>query len=87
VKKNKLLDVRRPTVYRLELEEPRHGLPEIVIVKQEKSERSDEFRKEINAYNRLPQLQGNLIPILFWSRLFQRVPGLDSFRGGRDDSA
>ncbi|KAJ5993188.1 hypothetical protein N7451_008912 [Penicillium sp. IBT 35674x] len=76
VKRNKLLNQLRPTVYRLELEEPRHGLPEIVIVKQEKRERSNEFREEINAYNRLQQLQGNVIPILFGQGSFNEYPAL-----------
>lgn len=38
-----LLNNLRPTVYRLELEEPRSGLPETVIVKQEKNGRESEF--------------------------------------------
>lgn len=76
VKRNKLLNQLRPTVHRLELEEPRHGLPEIVVIKQEKRERSNEFREEINAYNRLQQLQGNAIPIIFGQGSFNEYPAL-----------
>ncbi|KAJ5840708.1 uncharacterized protein N7525_005896 [Penicillium rubens] len=39
-----------PTVYRLELEEPRFDLPETVIVKQQKNGREYEFPNEISTY-------------------------------------
>lgn len=73
---DELLHKRRPTVHRVKLKEPRHGLPEIVIVKQEKHERSHEFRNEINAYNTLQQLQGTVIPILFGQGSFNECPAL-----------
>ncbi|KAJ6110947.1 hypothetical protein N7486_003182 [Penicillium sp. IBT 16267x] len=76
VKRWELLHQLRPTVYRLELEEPRHGLPGIVIVKQKKRERENEFRAEINAYERLQKLQGTVIPILFGQGSFNEYPAL-----------
>lgn len=76
MKKDKLLNKLRPTVYRLELEEPRLGLPETVIVKEEKHEREAEFCNEITAYERLQNLQGTVIPILFGRGSFNGRPAL-----------
>ncbi|KAJ5927967.1 hypothetical protein N7466_006923 [Penicillium verhagenii] len=76
VKRDELLNQIRPTVHRIELEEPRQGFPEIVIVKQEKPEWGDEFLQEINAYNRLQHLQGTMIPILFGQGSFNESPAL-----------
>jgi hypothetical protein len=76
VKKDKLLNELRPTAYRLELEEPRFGLPETVIVKQQKHEREDEFCNTITAYKRLRILQGTVIPTLFGRGSFNGLPAL-----------
>ncbi|KAJ5204949.1 uncharacterized protein N7498_005828 [Penicillium cinerascens] len=76
VKKDELLNQLRPTVYRLELEEPRLGLPATVIVKQEKPKREAEFRDEIFAYKRLRELQGTVIPTLFGQGSFNGRPAL-----------
>ncbi|KAJ5267823.1 hypothetical protein N7478_010631 [Penicillium angulare] len=76
VKKDELLNSIRPTVYRLELEEPRHGLPRMVIVKQEKPEQEYEFEQEKNAYEKLQDLQGTLIPTLFGQGYFNGRPAL-----------
>ncbi|KAJ5116801.1 hypothetical protein N7456_001149 [Penicillium angulare] len=56
VKKHNLLNSIRPTVHRLELEEPRFGLPDTVIIKQEKSDDPFGFTNEIAAYERLQPL-------------------------------
>lgn len=74
--KDTLLNKRRPTVYRLELEEPRFGLPETVIVKQQKDEQEAEFYAEISAYKKLQKLQGTVIPTLFGEGSFNGRPVL-----------
>ncbi|CAI7602341.1 unnamed protein product [Penicillium palitans] len=76
VTKDTLLNKRRPTVYRLELEEPRFGLPETVIVKQQKNEQEAEFCAEISAYKKLQKLQGTVIPTLFGEGSFNGRPTL-----------
>jgi hypothetical protein len=60
-----LLNKLHPTVYRLELGEPRFGLPETAIVKQQKHEREAEFYDEISALTKLQKLQDTVIPTLF----------------------
>ncbi|CAG8906125.1 unnamed protein product [Penicillium egyptiacum] len=76
VTKDTLLNKRRPTIYRLELEEPRFGLPETVIVKQQKKEWEAEFCAEISAYKKLEKLQGTVIPTLFGEGSFNERPPL-----------
>lgn len=63
-------------VYRLELGEPRFGLPETVIVKQQKHGREAEFCNEITAYKRLRKLQGTVIPTLFGRGSVNGLPAL-----------
>ncbi|KAJ5819381.1 hypothetical protein N7474_004972 [Penicillium riverlandense] len=70
------LHKERPTVCRLELDQPRLGLPEKVIVKQKKEDGDDEFRNETLAYERLKALQGTLIPTLLGQGSFNGRPAL-----------
>lgn len=72
----KQLNKSRPTVLRLELDQPRLGLPGTVIVKQQKDKWDDEFRNEILAYERLKALQGTVIPTLFGQGSFNERPAL-----------
>jgi serine/threonine protein kinase len=76
VRSVKQLNKSRPTVFRLELDQLRLGLPEAVIVKQQKDKRDDEFRNEILAYERLKELQGTVIPTLFGQGSFNGRPAL-----------
>ncbi|CAG8116993.1 unnamed protein product [Penicillium salamii] len=76
VTKDTLLNQIRPTVYRLELEEPHFGLPGTVIVKQQKDEQEAEFCAEISAYKKLQELQGTVLPTLFGEGSFNGRPAL-----------
>lgn len=70
----KRLDQNR-TVYRLDIE-PVNGLPSTIFVKQRKEGWSNEFEKEIEAYGRLKDLQGDVIPHFFGVGHFNEIPAL-----------
>ncbi|KAJ5733468.1 hypothetical protein N7493_002254 [Penicillium malachiteum] len=76
VKRFELLNQLRLAVSRLELDEPRHGLPKIFIVKQQKHNGEAEFCNEISTYEGLQGLQGTVIPILFSQGLLNGCPAL-----------
>lgn len=76
VKTKRMLHNLRLTVYCLELEEPRFGLPETVIVKEEKLRQKDEFCHEIAVYGMLRERQGTVIPTLFVQGSFNGRPAL-----------
>ena len=69
------LDPRRQ-VYRLNLEtcQDLHGLPTVVIIKKMKEDWHEEFKQEIEAYERLKSLQGRVIPIFFGQGTFNDSP-------------
>ncbi|KAJ5139304.1 uncharacterized protein N7515_004152 [Penicillium bovifimosum] len=69
----KWLDQNR-TVYRLEIE-PVNDLPPAVVVKQQKEGWSNEFEKE-EAYGRLKDLQGDMIPQCFGLGYFDGIRAL-----------
>ncbi|KAJ6095932.1 fructose-bisphosphate aldolase [Penicillium sp. IBT 16267x] len=64
----KRLDQNR-SVYRLEIE-PVNGLPSTVVLKQQKEGWPSAFEKEEQAYRRLKDLQGDMIPQFFGSGYF-----------------
>lgn len=68
------LDPNR-TLYRVTIE-PVNGLPSTVVVKQQKEGWAEEFQRETEAYARMKDLQGNLIPQLFGRGDFDGVPSL-----------
>lgn len=51
-------------------------LPQTIIVKQPKEGWSDEFAQEEQAYTKLKDLQGGVIPQLFRQGYFDGVPAL-----------
>ncbi|KAJ6126219.1 hypothetical protein N7471_010712 [Penicillium samsonianum] len=77
------LDPQRP-VFRLTLSSPlplvdptaEIDAPSTVIVKQQKINSEDEFKQEIQAYEKLKELQGTVIPIFYGQGSFN---GLDAF--------
>ncbi|OQE15813.1 hypothetical protein PENFLA_c030G05100 [Penicillium flavigenum] len=71
-----LLNKLHLTVYHLELEEPCFGLPETVIVKQQKNGRKSEIFNEISTYKKLQKLQGTVIPTLFGKGSLNGRPAL-----------
>ncbi|KAJ5573532.1 uncharacterized protein N7459_007959 [Penicillium hispanicum] len=80
-KHSKQLHPRRNTVHRLELEPAsfRHTIPPAVtsvIVKQQKDGWEEEFVLEKEAYERLNELQGVLIPQLYGQGSFNGLPAL-----------
>ncbi|PLB54085.1 hypothetical protein P170DRAFT_8147 [Aspergillus steynii IBT 23096] len=80
-KKVEQLHPRRKTVHRLEIEpcSSRHIIPPTtttVIVKQQKDGWEEEFRLEREAYDRLHELQGTMIPVLFGQGSFNGLPAL-----------
>ena len=66
---------RNHTVYRVKIE-PFNNLPRTLIIKQQKEGWSDEFAEEVQAYTRLKDLQGGMIPQLFGQGNFAGVPAL-----------
>ncbi|KAH8430073.1 uncharacterized protein LDX57_007744 [Aspergillus melleus] len=76
-----LLDPRRSTVYRLKLKLASHQnvIPDMatsVIVKQQKDGWEEEFEVEKMAYNRLAQLQGEVIPYFYGQGSFNGLPAI-----------
>lgn len=77
------LDPQRP-VFRLTLSSPlplvdptaAMDAPSTVIVKQQKINWEDEFKQEIQAYEKLKELQGTVIPIFYGQGSFN---DLDAF--------
>lgn len=75
------LDPGRETLWRLELDPSslQHTIPATtitVIIKQQKDEWEEEFRCEIQTYDRLKELQATVIPRLFGHGSFDGLPAL-----------
>ncbi|KAJ5938202.1 hypothetical protein N7454_004544 [Penicillium verhagenii] len=71
----------RPTVHRVELESGpfRHTIPPsvtTVVIKQQKDEWEEEFKKEIQAYEKLSDVQGITIRHLYGQGVFNGIPAL-----------
>ncbi|KAJ5125026.1 uncharacterized protein N7515_008851 [Penicillium bovifimosum] len=68
----------RRKVYRLKFKtcQDLHGLPTVVIVKTMKENWHDEFKQEIEVYERLKSLQGRVIPTFFGQGVFNDSPAI-----------